>query len=108
MPLHISLLIHYIRSNHNCRSDAGAQLQGIANTMSEDDDDNITAADDRSERVIQMDNRDPLTGSLHISEKMKLMQILGRWEDPDVGYQKHVSSCTLIRCWLQLNRNAHS
>ena len=85
-----------------CRAEAGAQLKGIANTVSEDDDD--TAADDRSERVIQMDNRDPLTGSLHISEKMKLMQILGRWEDPESSYQKHVSSTFRVEIRLASRR----
>jgi len=36
-----------------------------------------------SERVINTHARDPLTGSLHASERIKLMQLLGQWEEPE-------------------------
>lgn len=36
-----------------------------------------------TEKVIDMNKRDPLTGGLEISEKVKLIQLLGRWEEPD-------------------------
>lgn len=44
------------------------------------------AADIGAEPVIDMNNRDPLTGSLDRSEKLKIMQLLERWEEPDRFY----------------------
>lgn len=77
-------------------SETGAQLQGITTVVSEDDDDNQTSAtEEKSERVFQMDNRDPITGSLRESERTKLMQILGRWEDPESGYNKNREIATI-------------
>jgi hypothetical protein len=35
------------------------------------------------EKGIDSTRKDPLTGSLHSSEKLKLMQLLGQWEEPD-------------------------
>ena len=58
-----------------------------------DDDDDITETSasythrsgNEKDIVIDTTKRDPLTGSLHHSEKMKLMQLLGQWEEPE-GY----------------------
>ena len=41
-----------------------------------------------SEKVIDMDARDPLTGSLHSSERIKLMQLLGQWEEPERKFDR--------------------
>lgn len=34
------------------------------------------------DNVVDLSKRDPLTGSLHFSEKLKLMQLLDQWEEP--------------------------
>jgi hypothetical protein len=53
----------------------------------EDDTDDATIRSKRSlntsEKLIDTSRRDPLTGSLHSSEKLKLMQLLEQWEEPD-------------------------
>ena len=36
-----------------------------------------------TQEVFDPSNRDPLTGSLHFSEKLKLMQLLEQWEEPE-------------------------
>jgi hypothetical protein len=60
-------------------------LNGLA--FAEDDDDASTNQSARSlgtnEKVIDTSKRDPLTGSLNYSEKVKLMQLLDQWEEPD-------------------------
>jgi len=55
-----------------------------------DEDESSRAHDNSSvlspgpaENVIDMNNRDPLTGSLHHIEKMKLKSLLERWEEPE-------------------------
>lgn len=70
-------------------------MRGIAIANSEETDDHTidTSADERSENGIRTDLRDPLTGSLQASEKAKLMDLLGRWEEPDKVYDsRHVST----------------
>ena len=47
----------------------------------------------QTDHVIDTTNRDPLTGSLHFSEKMKLMQLLDRWEEPERKTARHKVSC---------------
>ena len=47
-----------------------------------------------TEKAIDMDKRDPLTGGLELSEKIKLIQLLGRWEEPDRMHTGSVSSTT--------------
>jgi hypothetical protein len=60
-------------------------LRGIV--FVEDDTDDATTpfkpSLNTAENVIDTSRRDPLTGSLHSSEKMKLMQLLEEWEEPD-------------------------
>lgn len=41
-----------------------------------------TETDDQSEKVIDMNKRHALTGSLEFSEKMKLLHLLDQWEEP--------------------------
>ena len=36
-----------------------------------------------NDKVVDFDNRDPLTGSLKNSEKRKIAMLLDRWEEPD-------------------------
>ena len=61
--------------------------------FSGEDDDKSSATGRKSkhslatlEKVIDTSARDPLTGSLHRSEKMKLLQLLDEWEEPDRKY----------------------
>lgn len=60
-------------------------LRGIAF----DDDEDDTAGNESThthgtnEKVIDTTKRDPLTGSLHYTEKAKLMQLLDQWEEPE-------------------------
>jgi hypothetical protein len=60
-------------------------LRGVV--FVEDDPDDATTRSRRSlntaEKVIDTSRRDPLTGSLHSSEKLKLIQLLEQWEEPD-------------------------
>lgn len=44
----------------------------------------------QQEHVIDLMNRDPLTGSLHFSEILKLMKLLDMWEEPT--FQAHASN----------------
>lgn len=60
-------------------------LRGIV--FVEDDTDDATTPSKRdfkvADNVIDTSRRDPSTGSLHSSEKLKLMQLLEEWEEPD-------------------------
>jgi hypothetical protein len=60
-------------------------LRGVV--FVDDDTDDATTRSKRSlntaEKVIDTSRRDPLTGSLHSSEKLKLRQLLEQWEEPD-------------------------
>jgi len=55
-----------------------------------DDGDTVSSAAGTSHRLIDPNRRDPLTGSLHFSEKLKLMQLLEQWEEPE--RQSHASN----------------
>jgi hypothetical protein len=46
---------------------------------------NERAAMDSKSRVIDPDDRNPLTGSLNSSQKIRIVQLLGAWEEPMVG-----------------------
>jgi len=66
--------------------------------ISPDDDSTAGTAQRResvdigADHVIDMTNRDPLTGSLNRSEKLKIMQLLERWEEPNKYFNhQHVS-----------------
>lgn len=50
---------------------------------------------------VDTSKRDPLTGSLHSSEKLKLMQLLDQWEEPDRSFDpNHVRSpCLQLLSW---------
>jgi hypothetical protein len=41
-------------------------------------------------RVIDPDDRHPLTGSLSSSQRMKIVQLLGAWEEPFIAEQGNV------------------
>jgi hypothetical protein len=43
------------------------------------------AATDAKARVIDPDDRNPLTGSLNSTQKIRIIQLLGAWEEPLVG-----------------------
>ena len=62
------------------------------------DDDSVTtsAKGGSDDFVVNMDSRDPLTGSLKASEKAKLMQILGAWEEPDTFYDPSTVSAAYL------------
>lgn len=48
-----------------------------------DDDTEVeSVGTEEANNVIDMNKRDALTGSLHYSEKLKLMQLLEQWEEP--------------------------
>jgi hypothetical protein len=60
-------------------------LRGIVFVEDETDDATtpLKPSLNTAENVIDISRRDPLTGSLHSSEKLKLMQLLEDWEEPD-------------------------
>jgi hypothetical protein len=76
-------------------------LNGI--DFAEDDEEDNTINTPRSkrslntaEKVIDTSKRDPLTGSLLTSEKLKLFQLLEQWEEPDRRFDRdHVRSMCL-------------
>lgn len=43
----------------------------------------VAANTRESSKLIDTYNRDPLTGSLRFSEKIKMMELLDRWEEPE-------------------------
>lgn len=54
-----------------------------------------------SDTFINTSNRDPLTGSLRFSEKIKMMQLLDRWEEPERNDRYKVRYSTMHRYyWL--------
>ena len=66
-------------------------LRGIV-FVEDDTDDATTPSRPRlntAEKVINASRRDPLTGSLHSSEKLKLMQLLEEWEEPDRQFDRN-------------------
>jgi hypothetical protein len=46
---------------------------------------------DRAENVIDSDNKDVFTGSLRDSERMKIVQLLDEWEEPERKLENPVS-----------------
>jgi hypothetical protein len=48
------------------------------------------AATEDKARVIDPDDRNPLTGSLNSSQKIRIVQLLGAWEEPLVGAKSTV------------------
>lgn len=74
-------------------------LHGL--NFADDDADDNTVMSPRSrrsehtaEKVIDTDAVDPLTGSLNTSEKIKLTQLLERWEEPNRSRNAVRTSCT--------------
>ena len=51
----------------------------------------VTSARGAADMVIDTNNRDPLTGSLHFAEKLKLMTLLEQWEEPQAQHHANVS-----------------
>jgi hypothetical protein len=66
-------------------------LRGIV--FVEDDTDAATTPSrpslKRAESVFDFSRRDPLTGGLHASEKLKLMQLLEEWEEPNIAFDQN-------------------
>lgn len=53
----------------------------------------VDTSEKATDKIIDTGCRDPLTGSLKASEKAKLMQLLGQWEEPNKSYDpRHVSN----------------
>jgi hypothetical protein len=52
--------------------------------------------------VINPDDRDPLTGSLSASQKMRIVQTLGRWEEPEIADTR--DQPISVRALLQFRR----
>jgi hypothetical protein len=63
-------------SNINGRSSGRPSLIGNINER---------AATDAKARVIDPDDRHPLTGSLNSAQKIRINQLLGAWEEPLMG-----------------------
>jgi hypothetical protein len=55
------------------------------------------AMEDKS-RVIDPDDRNPLTGSLNSSQKIRIIQLLGAWEEPLVGAKATVRVPVFMCC----------
>jgi hypothetical protein len=66
-------------------------LKGI-DFLREDDESTASNMVPEKVQVIDTSRRDPLTGSLHYSEKLKLMQLLEQWEEPEIRDGNSVSS----------------
>lgn len=100
-------------SQFGYRLDSHVSLRGLA--LSSDDEDGSTTESPtsrrgsvdtlQSDRVINMNDRDPLTGNLQYSEKMKLRQLLERWEEPDREFDQQRDQKASISAVLNF-RNA--
>jgi hypothetical protein len=60
---------------------------------------NERAAMDTKARVIDPNDRNPLTGSLNSSQKIRIIQLLGAWEEPLVGAKPAVRLPVMCRNW---------
>jgi hypothetical protein len=70
----------------------GKRLKSIRNlTIDLDEENESVAAGNDDHQLIDASRRDKLTGSLAHSERMKLMQLLERWEEPERGSSSKVS-----------------
>lgn len=58
-------------------------LHGLAYTSTNDDASSKKSLDTANKTVIDTDARDPLTGNLRDSERIKIMQLLDQWEEPE-------------------------
>lgn len=101
----VSLCRSILTSNHllvgsNCR-DLPSRLKSIKDLSIHLDDDNDSVSTEKKKEniVINTSRRHPLTGSLMPSERMKLMQLLERWEEPerDSAARKHVSIASVLK-----------
>jgi hypothetical protein len=99
----------------NVPAESGEQMRDIAFATSAADDDNMInvssnllsddkSLEDRTEKVIRTDRRDPLTGKLDSTEKAKLMDLLGRWEEPDAAYDSSNSEMATISAVLKFRK----
>ena len=86
-------------------------MRGIAFAASNDEDENTVHAsskelsDDKSQDDrIRTELRDPLTGSLLASEKAKLFDLLGQWEEPDVAYDSRNTEISTISAVLKFRK----
>jgi hypothetical protein len=76
---------------------------------------NERAAMDAKARVIDPDDRHPLTGSLNSAQKIRIIQLLGAWEEPLVGAKPtvrvrvicHDSCYSMMRCSLVFSSFRH-
>jgi hypothetical protein len=65
----------------------------------EEDNDSVSTEKKKENIVIDTSKRHPLTGSLMASERMKLMQLLERWEEPerDSAAKKQISIASVLK-----------
>jgi hypothetical protein len=72
-------------------------LDGLLNSMQDDRTSASTAytsreAEQINGRVIDPGDRHPLTGSLSSSQRMKIVQLLGAWEEPTIAEHGNVGT----------------
>lgn len=87
-------------------------MLGIAVATSTDADDNtmhassrmLSISDDNPEKHIQTELRDPMTGGLQASEKAKLMELLGQWEEPEKTYDSRHAEIATISAVLKFRK----
>ncbi|KAG7373470.1 mechanosensitive ion channel [Nitzschia inconspicua] len=65
----------------------------------EEDNDSVSSERKTENVVIDTSKRNPLTGSLLSSERMKLLQLLERWEEPEreTAAKKHTSISSVLK-----------
>ena len=86
-------------------------LDGLLNRMQDDTTSGAyTAYNSReteqiNDRVIDPDDRHPLTGSLSASQKMKIVQLLGAWEEPTIAEHGNVRATP---CYSTAQQAVHS
>jgi hypothetical protein len=79
----------------------GANLDGLLNSMQDETSSGYTAYNSRAAeqingRVIDPDDRHPLTGSLSSSQRMKIVQLLGAWEEPTIAEHGNVRTTLVL------------
>jgi hypothetical protein len=70
-------------------------LDGLLNSIQDESSSGYTTHNSRvveqiNGRVIDPEDRHPLTGSLSSSQRLKIVQLLGAWEEPTIAEQGNV------------------
>ena len=86
-----------------------AAIHGLSFTVSNEDEENTTVVSKShnlgsSMRSIDPSQRDPLTGTLQYSERLRIMQLLEQWEEPVRNDDRSRNECASISAVLRFQK----